>query len=118
VTIILTPLTRRNVQNKELLAFSQDDNVGTPAKPFGSQSTTPPENYSGTSSKGTHVFILNTENTSSQKTITFGDVPGLSAGISYKVHDMWTGTDVGTFTDSWSTTLAAHDTGAWLITTA
>lgn len=104
------------VTNKELLAFSQDDKFGAPAKPFGDQSTTPPENYSGTSSKGTHVFILNTESSSSTKTITFANVPGLSARKAYKVHDMWTGSDIGTFTRSFNTILAAHDTGAWLIT--
>jgi len=106
------------ITNAELLAFSQDDTVGASAKPFGDQSTSPPEFYSGTSKKGTHVFILNTDSASQSKTITFGDVPGLSAGTSYLVHDMWTGTDVGTFTDSWSTSLDSHDTGAWLITPA
>jgi len=106
------------VTNAELLAFSQDDTVGTPAMPFGDQSTTPPEFYAGTSQKGTHVFVLNTDSSSQNKTVTFGDVPGLSAGTSYLVHDMWTESDVGTFTDSMSTTLDSHDTGAWLITPA
>jgi len=106
------------VKNPELLAFSQDDTIGTPAKPFGTQNTSPPENYSGKSKKGTHVFILNTASSSQSKTITFGNVPGLSANTNYRVHDMWTGKDVGTFKNSWSTTLASHDTGAWLITPA
>ncbi|PVF97110.1 glycoside hydrolase [Serendipita vermifera] len=103
------------IKNKELLAFSQDEIVGAPAKPYGTATTTPPEYYSGKSSKGVHVFIMNTSSSSSTKTITFADVPGLRSG-NYKIHDMWTSTDVGTFSTSWSTTLAAHDTGAWLIT--
>jgi len=106
------------IKNAELLAFSQDDTVGTPAMPFGDQSTSPPEFYSGASNKGKHVFVLNTDSSSQNKTVTFGDVPGLSAGTSYLVHDMWTGDDVGTFTDSFSASLDSHDTGAWLITPA
>jgi len=106
------------IKNAELLAFSQDDTVGTPAMPFGDQSTSPPEFYSGTSEKGTHIFVLNTDSSSQNKTVTFGDVPGLSAGTSYLVHDMWTGGDVGTFTDSFSASLDSHDTGAWLISPA
>jgi alpha-galactosidase len=117
--LMLVPLTSNlTSQNPELLAFSQDDTVGTPAKPFGTQNTSPPEFYSGKSKKGTHVFILNTASSSQSKTITFGSVPGLSANTNYRVHDMWTAKDVGTFKNSWSTTLASHDTGAWLITPA
>ncbi|CAG7851681.1 Probable alpha-galactosidase B; AltName: Full=Melibiase B; Flags: Precursor [Serendipita indica DSM 11827] len=105
------------IKNKELLAFSQDELVGAPAKPYGTATTTPPEYYSGKSSKGVHVFIMNTSSSTSTKTITFANVPGLGSG-SYKVHDMWTGTDVGTFSGSWSTSLGSHDSGGWLITPA
>ncbi|CCA74935.1 related to alpha-galactosidase precursor [Serendipita indica DSM 11827] len=105
------------IKNKELLAFSQDESVGAPAKPYGTATTTPPEYYSGKSSKGVHVFIMNTSSSTSTKTITFANVPGLGSG-SYKVHDMWKGTDVGTFSGSWSTSLGSHDSGGWLITPA
>jgi alpha-galactosidase len=105
-------------QNPELLAFSQDSTIGSPAKPFGSQSTSPPEFYSGTSTKGTHVFVLNTADVSANKTVTFADVPGLEAGTGYVVHDMWTGSDVGTFMDVFSVLVEAHDTAAWLVTPA
>lgn len=106
------------IKNSELLAFSQDTTIGAPAKPYGTATTTPPEYYAGQSSKGTHVFIMNTSSSASTKTITFANVTGLASSTSYKVHDMWTKTDVGTFSTSWSTTLASHDTGAWLITPA
>lgn len=99
------------------MAFSQDTTVGAPAKPYGTATTSPPEYYAGKSAKGVHVFIMNTSSSSSTKTIVFANVPGLGNG-SWKIHDMWTGSDVGTFSTSWSTTLAAHDTGAWLITAA
>ncbi|KAG8773386.1 hypothetical protein FRC15_002039 [Serendipita sp. 397] len=104
------------IKNKELLAFSQDETVGAPAKPYGTKTTTPAEYYAGKSSKGTHVFILNTSASSSTKTITFASVTGLASASRYKIHDMWTGSDVTVTGSSWSTTLAAHDTGAWLIT--
>ncbi|KIJ52351.1 glycoside hydrolase family 27 protein [Sphaerobolus stellatus SS14] len=105
------------VKNSELLAFHQDSTVGAPAMPFGTATTSPPEFYAGTSSKGTHVFIINTGSSSASKIVTFSQVPGLKAG-SFKVHDMWMGTDVGTFNSSYSVTLASHDTAALLITPA
>ncbi|KAF4593379.1 hypothetical protein EYR38_009093 [Pleurotus pulmonarius] len=94
------------IKNKDLLAFHQDDAVGTPAAPFTARSgapvTSPPEFYSGKSSKGTHVFIINT-----------------STSRAFKVHDMWTGQDLsGTYSSSFSTNIAAHDTAAFLITPA
>jgi len=111
------------VTNKELLAFHQDANIGTPAKPFtafsGAPTTSPPEFYSGLSSKGTHVFIINTGSSTATKKFTFSNVPGLGTSGSFKVHDMWTGKDLsGTFTagSSFSTSVAAHDTVAYLIT--
>ncbi|KAI0318865.1 glycoside hydrolase superfamily, partial [Amylostereum chailletii] len=100
--------------NKELLAFSQDTTVGTPATPFGSSITSPPQLYAGASVKGTHVFVVNTNDTKSTFTVEFSDVPGLGTG-SFVVHDMWTGEDVGTFKESWSVTLDAHDTAAVLV---
>lgn len=108
------------IKNAELLAFSQDNTIGAPAKPYGTATTSPPEYYAGQSSKGTHVFIINTSSSTSTKTITFASVTGLKSSSSgkYLVHDMWTGKDVGMFSTSWSTSLAAHDTGAWYITPA
>ncbi|KAG8828620.1 hypothetical protein FRB91_006523 [Serendipita sp. 411] len=113
---LLTTAQLNIIKNKELLAFSQDATVGAPAKPYGTATTTPPEYYAGQSSKGTHVFILNTSASSSSKTITFASVTGLASASTYKIHDMWTGSDVTVSGTSWSTTLDAHDTGAWLIT--
>ncbi|KXN90847.1 putative alpha-galactosidase B [Leucoagaricus sp. SymC.cos] len=109
------------ITNKELLAFSQDSTIGTPAKPFtafsGAPTTSPPEYYSGASSKGTHVFIINT----GSSTATLSNVPGLGTSGSFKIHDMWNGTDLsGTFSASstFTVNVAAHDTAAYLITKA
>ncbi|TDL18479.1 glycoside hydrolase [Rickenella mellea] len=103
------------ITNTEILAFHQDGTIGTPAKPFtnsGSPSTSPPEYYSGTSSKGTHVFVINTGASSSTRTLNFASVPGLGSGAR-TVHDMWAGQDIGKFTGSYTFTLASHDTAAF-----
>lgn len=111
------------IKNAELLAFHQDGTVGGPAAPFNATSnaptTSPPEYYAGNSTKGVHVFIINTGQTTATKTFAFSNVPGLCAGLTgyYKVHDMWTGMDIsGTFSSSYSLNVKAHDTAAFLVT--
>ncbi|KAH9484982.1 putative alpha-galactosidase B [Psilocybe cubensis] len=113
------------IKNPELLAFHQDATIGTPAMPFTAFSsmptTSPPEYYSGKSSKGVHVFIINTSSSTATKQFTFSNVPGLSASGTYKVHDMWAGTDLsGTHSgsSSFSVSVAPHDTVAYLISNA
>ncbi|GJE96637.1 glycoside hydrolase family 27 protein [Phanerochaete sordida] len=111
------------VTNPELLAFHQDATIGAPAKPFaptanGTTTTNPPEFYAGTSTKGTHVFIINTASSTATMGFTFSLVPGLAAGSKYVVHDMWAGKDLGTFSGSYSASIAAHDTAAFLVTPA
>ncbi|KAK7035482.1 hypothetical protein VNI00_011775 [Paramarasmius palmivorus] len=112
------------ITNPELLAFHQDDTIGTPAKPFtptdGAPTTSPPEFYSGQSSKGTHVLVVNTGGGAATKTWSLAKVPGLGDG-NFKLHDMWTGQDVdGVFssTDSFSVSVESHDSAAYLITPA
>ena len=72
----------------------------------------PPEYYAGASSQGVHVFIVNTNNLLSNKTVEFASVPGLE-GERFLVHDMWTSKDLGIFLESFTVTLAAHDTAAF-----
>lgn len=113
------------ITNAELLAFHQDTTVGTPAAPFtaysGAPSTSPPEYYSGKSSKGIHVFIINTSSSTATKQFTLSNVPGLGTSGTWKVHDMWAGSDLsGTYSasSSFSVSVAAHDTVAYLIKSA
>jgi len=110
------------ITNRELLAFHQDSQFGKPAMPFKASASMPttslPEYYAGQSSKGFHVFITNTGSGTATKTFSFANVPGLGSG-TFKLHDMWTGQDVsGTFSSSssYSVSVAAHDTVAYLIT--
>jgi alpha-galactosidase len=60
---------------------------------------------------------VNTNGATTTFKINFADVPGLGTG-SFLVHDMWSGTNVGTFSDSYSVSLAAHDTAAIRVTGA
>ncbi|TFL01475.1 glycoside hydrolase [Pterulicium gracile] len=109
------------IKNKELLAFSQDTTIGTPAMNFtvpGAPVTSPPEYYAGTSSKGVHVFIINTQNSTATKSFALSSVAGLSASKTYRFHDMWTGQDLsGTVAGNarFSVSVAAHDTVAYLV---
>jgi len=108
----------RIITNVELLAFHQDTTVGKPAWPFISSTTAamkPPQFYSGKSVKGTHVFVVNTNDTSTTFKINFADVPGLHS-TNVLVHDMWTSRDLGRFFRSYDVTLAVHDTAALLFT--
>ncbi|KZP27698.1 glycoside hydrolase family 27 protein [Athelia psychrophila] len=107
------------VTNAGLLAFHQDATYGAPAFPFTASAsapvTSPPEYYSGQSSKGIHVFIINIGDSAASKTFSFANVPSLGGG-PYTVHDMWAGADVsGTFTGSYTVTVAAHDSVAFLV---
>ncbi|CCO30361.1 alpha-galactosidase [Rhizoctonia solani AG-1 IB] len=90
------------LKNAELLAFSQDTTVGTPAKPYKTGTTTPPEYYAGKSVKGTHVFVMNVGSTPASKVVTFAEVTGLAY--------------LGTFTTSYTLTVDTHDTAALLLT--
>ncbi|VDB95294.1 unnamed protein product [Peniophora sp. CBMAI 1063] len=106
------------VSNPALLAFHQDSSVGEPAKPFTSSTsdtTSPPSFYAGTSSKGTHLFIVNLNDTKASYTVNFADVPGLGLG-SYVLQDMWTGKNLGNFSGNYTASVAAHDTVAILAT--
>lgn len=103
------------VKNAELLAFHQDATIGTPAKPFAGSASSLYQ-FAGKSSAGTHVFVINFTGSSATTTFSFASVPGLTAGATYTVHDMWTGTDLGRFTGSWSGTVASHDTVALRLT--
>ncbi|KAG7098845.1 hypothetical protein E1B28_000748 [Marasmius oreades] len=112
------------ITNRELLAFHQDTTVGGPAAPFKATTnapvTSPPEYYSGKSSKGTHVFIINLSSSTVTKTFALSQVPNLGSG-NFKIHDMWAGVDVsGTFSSSstFSVQVPSHDNVAYLITSA
>ncbi|KAF1841932.1 glycoside hydrolase family 27 protein [Cucurbitaria berberidis CBS 394.84] len=106
--------------NKELIAFNQDPIHGESAKPykwgvnpdFSWNQSHPAEYWSGESSKGTHVFVLNTLDTTQNKTVDFAEVPGLDAKTEYTVIDSWTGKEQGRFQGKYHAVVERHDTMA------
>ncbi|KAJ2897693.1 hypothetical protein MKZ38_004470 [Zalerion maritima] len=106
--------------NKELVEFNQDPAYGEGIKPYkwginpdGTWNQThPAEFWCGESVKGTHLYVLNTLNATTRKTVDFDEVPGLSGRKTYKVHDMWTGRDLGMAKGKYSMKVKAHDTAA------
>jgi alpha-galactosidase len=108
------------LSNPELIAFNQDPVYGASAQPYKWgvnpdrtwNQTNPAEYWSGESSKGTHVFVLNTLETAQNKTVAFAEVPGLDATTQYLVYDSWTGKELGTFTTEYVGLVNRHDTMA------
>jgi alpha-galactosidase len=124
--IIGTPL--HNIQkpvleilsNKELIAFNQDVVYGASAFPYKwgtnkdgtSNMTNPAEYWTGTSVKGIHVFMLNTQDKEVSMRAEYSEIPGLQEGHAYLVHDMWTGKDLGVFEIEFSVQVTKHNTVA------
>ena len=108
------------LSNRELIAFNQDPIFGAPAKPykwgvnpnFSWNQTHPAEYWSGQSSRGTHVFALNTLDDAATKTIVFAEVPGLDTDTEYVVYDSSTGKEQGSFTGAHQAVVERHDTMA------
>ena len=123
----LADLSKANVkilQNKYLLAFNQDPVYGKPAFPYkwGTNpdytfnATNPAEFWSGASSKGIMVAMMNTLNSSRMMTTKFAEVPELDGAGSYQVRNVWTGKVLGCLKNNVAMTVEAHDTAVFLVT--
>jgi alpha-galactosidase len=114
----IKPETLRILSNSDLIAFNQDSVHGAPAKPykwgvntdFAWNQTHPAEYWSGQSSSGTHVFILNSLETAQNKTVTFAGVPGLDATTEYTLYDSWNSKELGSFKTKYEALVGRHDT--------
>lgn len=106
--------------NEELVAFNQDPVFGASARPYKWgvnpdytwNISHPAEYWYGESTRGHHVFVLNTLDEAGEREIKFDEVPNLDASKRYVVHDMWTGKDIGAFEGSITVDLEPHDTAA------
>ncbi|KFA68339.1 hypothetical protein S40285_09031 [Stachybotrys chlorohalonatus IBT 40285] len=117
------------LRNKELIAFNQDPVYGVGVRPFNygchipipnNETEHPPSHYVGSSTKGIHLFLLNSYESERSIDVAFDEVPGLRSlgeDEEYIVHDMWTGKDIGVFKGSYTATIESHDTAALRITT-
>ncbi|EGX44376.1 hypothetical protein AOL_s00193g104 [Orbilia oligospora ATCC 24927] len=116
----VSPETLAVFKNKELIAFNQDESFGIPAWPYKWgvnadwtwNQTHPAEYYSGNSTAGLHVFMLNTLEKTVTKTAVFDEVPGLDSTKKYIVHDMWSGEDIGIYEKEFSIPVESHDIAA------
>ncbi|KAK8111616.1 alpha-galactosidase precursor [Apiospora kogelbergensis] len=115
------------LKNEELIAFNQDAVYGAGAIPYRwdgvGNETHPADYWAGSSSRGVHAFVLNTEDEEREMELVFDEIPGLreatGAGSGpYLVHDMWTGEDLGVFASAVMLRVKRHDTAAVRINTA
>jgi len=110
--------------NKYLLDFSQDEHYGKPATPYKwgvnpdwtFNESYPAEYWSGASSQGVLVLILNSLEHSANREARWGEVPQLDKrSYAYQVTDVWTGKDLGCVGGGVSRILESHDTAAFLV---
>lgn len=112
------------LKNQYLLAFSQDTVYGTPATPYKwgvnpdwtFNYTNPAEYWSGASTEGTLVMVLNTLDTPAERWVEWSEVPHLEKGPeSFEVTDVWTGKSLGCVKDGIGRVVESHDTIAYLV---
>ncbi|KAK4903967.1 hypothetical protein LTR49_026492 [Elasticomyces elasticus] len=110
------------LQNKHLLAFNQDPIYGKPAQPYRwgvnpawtYNATNPAEFWSGASSQGTMIAMMNILNQTRTMTAEFGEIPELGDG-SYQVVNVWNDKKLGCKKGSVKMTLEPHHTAVLLI---
>ncbi|KAH6908428.1 putative alpha-galactosidase B [Coprinopsis sp. MPI-PUGE-AT-0042] len=121
----MTKLTQAQIallQNKYLLAFNQDPVVGKPAKPYKwglnpnwtFDSTKPAMYWSGASSRGTLVALLNPTGNTMGMSAVFSEIPQLRPGAKYSVTNVWTGQSIGCIQNQVDVQVIAHDTAVYL----
>jgi hypothetical protein len=64
--------------------------------------------------KITMIAMLNTLNERVNKTAHFGEIPGMSKGKSFHLTDIWTGSSMGQFKDSYTASADSHDSAVVL----
>lgn len=123
---VLTNLSQTNVeilQNRYLLAFNQDPVYGKPAQPYKwginpdwtFNRTNPAEYWSGGSTNGTIVAMMNTLENTRTMTANFSEIPQLKSGASYEVVNAWTGESMGCRSSSVDMEVEGHDTAVLMV---
>jgi alpha-galactosidase len=122
----LTNISSDNVailKNQYLLAFNQDDQYGAPAAPYKwgvnpdwtFNASFPAQYWSGQFKQGTLVAILNLNNSETQMSADWGEIPGLTSGAAYQVTEAWSGTAMGCLTGGLDIQVPAHDTAVLVV---
>ncbi|KAL2068461.1 hypothetical protein VTL71DRAFT_16559 [Oculimacula yallundae] len=118
----LTPEQIALLQNKYLLAFNQDPIIGKPARPYKwginpdytFNGTVPAMYWSGSSSNGTIVALMNPLNETRNMEAVISEIPQLKDGAKYEVVSVWDGKYLGCSEGGVNATLAGHDTAVYL----
>lgn len=111
------------LKNPYLLAFNQDPIYGKPAKPYKwginpdwtFNASHPAQFWSGGSTDGTLVLMLNTLSEASPMRASWAEIPELEDGTNYAIMDLWTGESLGCESHAFEVDVAVHDTVALLI---
>jgi len=114
----LTSITEEHLEilsNPEILAINQDPVVSSGIAPFAwglnadwtFDPVNPAQFYSGQTSNGTVVMLLNPQNDTSTLCFNVTDSPWLAPARQYVVRDLWSHTDNCTVTGSTTTALGA-----------
>ena len=110
------------LKNPYLLGFNQDPVYGAPAAPFkwGTNPdwtwnmTFPAEYWAGEFSNGTLIAMLNTFNSTVNKSANFGEIPGMEPEKEYELTNIWTGVSLGRYKGSYTASVDSHDTAVVL----
>lgn len=76
--------------------------------------TFPAEYWSGASSSGTLVLLVNPDTVTVKKSAVWSEIPQLG-GDAYQVTDVWSGSDLGCVKSQLDATISAHDTAAIVV---
>ncbi|EJT98433.1 glycoside hydrolase [Dacryopinax primogenitus] len=106
--------------NQELIAINQDPNVSMSISPFSwgvnpdwsFNASYPAQFYSGPTSNGTVVMLLNTMAQQEAMCFTLTDSPWLKPDIKYIVRDLWSHTNNCTAVGSLSVSVPSHGVSA------
>lgn len=109
------------LQNEVLLNFNQDGKIAKSAIPYSwgynddwtYDPEHPAEYWSGESSNGTLVLMLNSEDDEQERSVEWDDVPELE-DTSYEATNAWTGDSLGCI-DGVKAKLDTHDTAVLLV---
>ncbi|KAK0302304.1 hypothetical protein LTR74_018051 [Friedmanniomyces endolithicus] len=112
--------------NRDLIRINQDPNVGESISPFRwgvnpdfvSNSTHPAEYWSGNSSYGVVLMILNSQDRPAQMAFNLTESWAIRAGRQYHVYDMWQHKMTGLAVRNMTFELPAHGVAALLLTDA
>jgi len=70
--------------------------------------------YKPVDSTHTAVLLMNHDSNTNQLTLNFNSIPGVTC-TTCKLRDIWARQDLGSFSNSWSTSLATHDSAFLMV---